>query len=71
MIEEKLVWIRCEDLPTERLVREVLEDARQQNLFPSHVRCILSYGDEIEMMNPKEFLLQLEKIVDDLKITKR
>jgi len=68
MTKEKLVWIRCEDIQTERRVKEVLDEARKNKLFPSHIHCILSYGNEIEFMPPKEFIRQLENVVNELKI---
>ena len=68
MIENKLVWIRCQDLQTELRVKEVLEEAREKGMFPADIHCLLSYGEEIEMGSAEEFLSQLENMVAELKI---
>ena len=64
MPKRGLVWIRCENPEVEEKVKEEIMKARElHNLFSEFV-FLISYGEEIEIGDPQDFIEKFKAVME-------
>jgi len=61
--KKRLIWIHCDSYETEMKVRDELAERG----WPKDIVALVSYGDEIAIRDPKDFIKRLQELIDKFK----